>query len=530
MKVLVAEKIAVEGLNYLEDAGYDVDVRLDMTHEDLLDMIPGYEALIVRSATRVSADVIEAAGDLKVIGRAGVGVDNIDMGAATEHGIIVCNAPTSNIISAAEHTLALMLAIARRLSQADASMRRHRWERAPFTGSELYGKTLAIIGLGRIGGLVAQYAHAFGMNLIGYDPYCSSERAEHLNVKLYDSVDAICPIADFITVHLPKTEETIGMFGPRQYAAMKDGVYLVNTARGGIFNVESLADFLAAGKIAAAAIDVFEEEPCLDSPLHEFENVLLTPHLAASTIEAQNRASIQIAEYVVLGLEGRMVPTSVNVAPVPAEVLEAVGPYIAACQMAGSVIAQIAREGLSSFEVMVCGQIASYDVHVLATAALRAIFAESSDDPVNYVNADYIADQRGIDVKVGTDAQGGDYANVVRFVAHTASQEIPLSVTLGGPHAQPRIVSIFGYDLDIVPGENLLVLRYDDRPGKLGIIGTIMGKHNINIETMQLGNNGADGGVAVILMNVDQEVPQDVRAEIAEAADVIDAWYIKLYR
>ena len=311
-KVLVTEKLADAGLAVLRDKGYEVDVRLELGPEELVCAIPAYDALIVRSATKVDRAVIEAAENLRIIGRAGVGVDNVDVEAATERGIIVCNAPTSNIVSAAEHTLGLMLACARKVPQANASMHAGKWERSRFTGVELYEKTLAIFGLGRIGGLVAERARAFGMKLVGYDPYCSPERAEQLGVTLYDDVDALVPLADFITVHLPKTKETIGMFGPDQYARMKDGVVLVNAARGGIYNVDSLADFLAAGKIGAVGIDVYESEPCLTSPLHEFDNAVLTPHIAASTREAQLRAGVQTAEYVAAGLEGSIVPTALN--------------------------------------------------------------------------------------------------------------------------------------------------------------------------------------------------------------------------
>lgn len=528
MKVLVTEKISVEGLNLLEDDGYEVNVKMGLTLEELIAVIPGHEALIVRSATKVPREVIEAAVDLKIIGRAGVGVDNIDVEAATEHGIIVCNAPTSNIVSAAEQTMALMLSVARNTAQANASMHEGKWERGDFVGSELIDKTLAIFGLGRIGSLVAERAAGFGMNLIGYDPYCSPERAAHLGVTLYDDMNDILPLADFITVHLPKTKETIGMFSAEQYAAMKDGVYLINCARGGIYNIDSLADFLAAGKIGGAAIDVWEREPCTSSPLHEFDNVVMTPHLGASTKEAQRRAGTQIAEYVSLGLQGRMVPTALNVAPTPPEVMEAVGPYIPACQMAGSVIAQLAREGISSLEVMVNGALANYDVRVLATAALRAIFAESSDDPVNFVNADYIAEQRDVDVKVDQDVESGEYANMIRFEAKVGEQVIDISVTISGPNAEPRIVSIFGYDLDLIPGDNMMILMYEDKPGKLGQIGTITGKYDINISTMELGNSGREGGIALVLMNVDHLVPKEVREEIAKAVELKDAWYISL--
>ena len=295
-KVLVTEKLAQAGLDRLAEKGLQVDVKLKMSTDELIEAIPEYDALVVRSATHVTREVVAAASKLRIIGRAGVGVDNVDVEAATEAGIIVCNAPTSNIVSAAEQTMCLMLACARNTAQANASMHAGEWSRGKFCGSELYEKTLAIFGLGRIGGLVAERARAFGMHLVGYDPYCSPERAEQLGVALYDNMEELLPLADFITVHLPKTDETIGMFGPEQYAAMKDGVILVNVARGGIYNIESLADFLAAGKIGAAGIDVFEEEPCTQSPLHEFPNAILTPHLGAYTYEharAARRGSAQ---------------------------------------------------------------------------------------------------------------------------------------------------------------------------------------------------------------------------------------------
>lgn len=527
MRVLVCEKISVEGLNLLEDDGYDVDVKMDMPADELIATVPGYDALIVRSATRVTREVMEADPELKIIGRAGMGVDNIDIEAATEHGVIVCNAPTSNIVSAAEHTMALLLALVRKVPQANASMHEGRWQRGAFIGTELYDKTLAIFGLGRIGSLVAERAAGFRMNLVGYDPYCSPERAAHLGVKLYDSIEEILPIADIITVHLPKTRETIGMFGAKQYAAMKDGVFIVNSARGAIFDIDSLADFLAAGKIGGVAVDVWDEEPCTGSPIHEFDNVIMTPHIGASTYEAQRRAGTQIAEYVSLGLQGRMVPTALNVAPTPPEVMEAVGPYIPACQMAGSVIAQVAHEGISSLDVMVSGKLANYDVRVLATSALRAIFADSSDDPVNFVNADYIAEQRDIRVRVEQDIESGEYANMVRFVAKAGDQVIEVAVTISGPNSEPRIVSIFGYDLDLIPGKYVIVLAYEDKPGKIGKIGTVLGKHAINISTMELGAHHG-GGKALVLMNVDRPVPERVRDEIDEAVECSAAWYLTL--
>ena len=294
-KVLVTEKVAEECITILKEKGLEVDISLKTPPEELLRIIPGYDALVVRSATKVTREVIEAGSKLKVIGRAGVGVDNIDIAAATERGIVVCNAPTSNIVSAAEHAFALMLAAARNIPEANAFMKSGQWARHRFKGVELYEKTLAIFGLGRIGGLMAERARAFGMKLVGYDPYCSPERADSLGVALYDRIEDVLPLADFITVHLPKTNETIGMFGPDEMALMKDGVILVNAARGGIFQEKALADFMAAGKIRAVGVDMFEEEPCTASPLHEFDRAVLTPHIAAVTEEAQRRAGEQIA-------------------------------------------------------------------------------------------------------------------------------------------------------------------------------------------------------------------------------------------
>jgi len=312
MKVLITEKLAPEGVEVLQRAGHEVDVRLGLSPEELIAAIPAYQALIVRSATKVTAEVIAAATELRVIGRAGAGVDNVDRDAATEHGVIVCNAPTSNSISAAEQAMALMLCVARNTAKADASMQAGRWDRALFSGHELYGKTLAIVGLGHIGTLVAERAAAFGMDLIGYDPYCTEERAAGMGVKLYTDLDELCRVADFITVHMPKTPQTIGMFGAAQFELMKPTVYLINDARGGIYDTEALAAALAAGKVGGAAIDVYESEPCTDSPLRGMDNVVLTPHLGASTAEAQKRAGVQIAEFVAMGLAGEDVPTAVN--------------------------------------------------------------------------------------------------------------------------------------------------------------------------------------------------------------------------
>jgi D-3-phosphoglycerate dehydrogenase len=526
MKVLVAEKIAASGIELLK-AKFDVAVKTDLSPEELVAEIPAYDALIVRSATRATREVIEAGVNLKIIGRAGVGVDNVDVEAATERGVIVCNAPTSNIVSAAEQTMALMLAVARKTPQANASMHACKWERSKFTGTELYDKTLAVVGLGRIGSLVAERARGFGMNLIGYDPYTSEERASKMGVTLYETIDELLPLADFITVHLPKTKDTIGMFGAEQFAKMKDGVRLINTARGGIYQIPALADALKSGKVAGAGIDVFEVEPCTDSELIEFDNVVLTPHLGASTAEAQDRAGEQIAEYVVLGLEGRMVPTAVNVAPVSQEVMEKVGPYIGLAQDLGTILAQLARSGVETLDILTIGTLASDDTRILRTAAIKGLLTRASDEGVNFVNAEYLAEQRGITMSETRRGETHDYVSLLVLRATTPHGPVEIGATLIGKKDEPRIVSMLGYELDMAPSKNMAFFLYKDRPGVIGKIGTIVGEAGINIATMDVGRMEA-GGTALMGINLDSPLAPEIVALISEALDVQDAWYVEL--
>ncbi len=523
-KVLVTDKLACEGVEILKARGCAVDVKLGLAPEELEQIVPAYDALIVRSGTQVTRKVIEAAQNLRVIGRAGVGVDNVDVEAATEHGVIVCNAPTSNIVSAAEHTMALMLACARRIPQANSSMHAGKWERSELTGVELYEKTLAIFGLGRVGGLVAERARAFGMKLVGYDPYCSPERAEQLGVELRDTVDEILPVADFITVHLPKTEETAGMFGPARYAAMKDGVILLNVARGGIYNVESLADFLAAGKIGAVGFDVFETEPCLTSPLHEFDDAILTPHLGASTYEAQRRAGTQIAEYVAAGLEGSVVPTAVNMAPVPPEVLDVMGPYVPACQMMGRMIAQLTGDMPKSLKVTAAGSIADADASILVAGALSGILSYRRAGTVTPVNAESVAVRHGIKVSTASASDAREYSSV----AMVEADGVGVGATLSGTAQTPRIVSLLGYKIDIAPARESLVFEYVDAPGRVGIIGTILGQAGVNITTMQIGANPEEK-CALVYMNVEGDLSDALLKDLREKVpDLKNLWRIKL--
>ncbi len=521
--ILVTERIADEGLESLRKRGYAVDVRLDLTPDELIATIPPYDALIVRSGTTVDEAVIDAAENLKIIGRAGVTVDNIDIDAATARNIIVCNAPTSNIISAAEHAFALMLAAARRLPQANASMKRGEWDRTDFVGTELYGKTLAIFGLGRIGELMAQRARAFGMKLVAYDPYCSLERAEHLGVRLYDSIDEILPVADYISVHLPRTADTYHMCGPEQFAAMKDGVIVVNAARGGIYDVDALADFVAAGKVVGAALDVYEEEPCHDSPLHGLDAAVLTPHIAAVTKEAQVRAGMQIAEAVWAGLEGSIVPTAINSSPLPPEVLNVLGPYVPACKMMGRMLAQILGTTPKLLNVTLEGTISSADVSKLVSAALDGLLPDRKTSTVTAPNAVTMAARYGIHVETDASTDAREYAAAVRLEA----DGVEVAATLYGVEQRPRIISLLGYKIDIVPTAHALVFEYVDAPGRIGAIGTVLGNAGVNITTMQIGTS-EDAACALVYMNVEGTIDEEVLAQLHESIELKNLWHLSL--
>jgi len=525
-KVLVAEKIADGGISLLKRE-FDVDVLTDLTPEQLVEKIGAYDALIVRSATKATREVIEAGTNLKIIGRAGVGVDNVDVAAATERGIVVCNAPTSNIVSAAEHTVALMLSEARNIPQANASMKAGKWERSKFTGTEVYEKTLAIFGLGRIGTLVAERAKGLGMKLIGFDPYISEERAAQLGIELIENVDDILSRADFITVHLPKTKETIGMFGPEQFAKMKDGVRLVNTARGGIYRMDALVDALKSGKVASAAIDVYEVEPCTESPVHELPNVILTPHLGASTEEAQDRAGLQIAELVAAGLKGEFVSTAVNIAPVAPEVMAQLSPYLSLAENLGKMVAQLVRGHVSELRVAFMGGLADTDTRILKTAVLKGMLSQVTPEAINFVNAGYYAEQRGMHVTETKTAESRDYVNLIEVEAETEKGPVRVAGAVIGKKNEPRLVSLYRFDLDMQPSQFMAFFRYEDRPGMIGKVGTILGVEGINIGAMQVGREKM-GGSALMGVNVDSPIAAGVLARIVEEAGIEDAWSVEL--
>ncbi len=522
-KILVSEELADEGIQILRDHGYEVHMEPTISHEELIAAIPAYDALIVRSATSVDANVIAAGTSLKVIGRAGVGIDNIDVAAATERGIVVCNAPTSNIVSAAEQAMALMLSAARNTAAADHSMKEHIWDRGRFVGRELYEKTLAIIGLGRIGGLVAERARAFGMKLVAYDPYCTTSRAESLGVALSDSLEGAIRNADFITVHVPKNERTTGMFGSEQFKTMKDGAIVVNASRGGIFNLEALAAALSSGKVAACGIDAWEDEPCLDSPVHGFDQATLTPHLGASTFEAQTRAATQIAQYVSAGLEGSIVPTAVNMTPIPPDVLNVVGPYVPACKTMGSMLAQINGQVPKRLRISASGTLVGRDLSILIAGALDGALEGADAGNVTPVNAEAVAHRFGIQVQTSYAKEAGEYASTVAIRTDDAC----MACTIAEGDRAPRIVNLLGYKIDIMPQAHSLVFEYVDAPGRIGVIGTILGEAGINITTMQIGTL-VQKREALVYMNVEEKVPDSVLQKLNDAIELKNLWYIRL--
>lgn len=519
MKVLVKEKIADSGIELLRK-DYDVDIGVDWDRDELLKKIAGYDALIVRSSTQVDAELIEKAANLKIVGRAGIGVDNVDVGAATKRGIIVANAPQSNIISAAEHTIALLLAQSRRIPEANASLKSGKWERSKFEGVEVYDKSLGIVGLGRIGLLVASRAQGLGMKVFGYDPYVSKERFAQLGIERADKLESLLAVSDFLTVHLPKTAETIGMFGAREFAAMKDGIRLINTARGGIYNEEALVAALESGKVAGIGVDVYPKEPCTDSPLFAFDQVVATPHLGASTTEAQDKAGVMIAEQVAAALKGEFVSNAVNIAPIPPDVAETLQPFLPLCNQLGKALVQITEGQLEQLEIEYHGHVAEVgDTRLLTSAVLIGVFESVVSEPVNFVNAMVIAEERGITIKESTQAATKDYVNLVIVRSVSNSHGVSVSGTLMGKRNEPRFVGMFDFEIDMAPSKFMAFFRYTDVPGMIGKVGTVLGREGVNIASMQVGRKKI-AGEAVMGVNVDSPIPSRVLGEIMEQAGI----------
>lgn len=511
--MLIADKLAQSTVAALGD---QVEVRWvdGPDREKLLAAVPEADALLVRSATTVDAEVLAAAPKLKIVARAGVGLDNVDVDAATERGVLVVNAPTSNIHSAAEHALALLLAASRQIAAADATLREHTWKRSKFSGTEIFGKTVGIVGLGRIGQLVAARIEAFGTHVIAYDPYVSPARAAQLGIELLP-LDELLGRADFISVHLPKTPETAGLIDKDALAKTKPGVIIVNAARGGLVDEAALADAVSSGHVRAAGLDVYSTEPCTDSPLFELPQVVVTPHLGASTEEAQDRAGTDVAESVRLALAGEFVPDAVNVGG--GVVNEEVAPWLDLARKLGVLAAALSDGAPTSLSVQVRGELASEDVEVLKLSALRGLFSAVIEDPVTFVNAPALAAERGVTAEISTASESPNHRSVldVRLVGHDGSR-VNVAGTLSGPQLVEKIVQINGRNFDLRATGTNLVINYADQPGALGKIGTLLGAAGVNIQAAQLSED-AEGPSATILLRLDQDVPGDVRSAISDA-------------
>ena len=520
MKVLITEKLSAAGVERLREH-VETDVKLGLSPDELGAVIGDYEALIVRSATKVDAGLLERAENLKVVGRAGIGLDNVDVDAATRQGILVVNAPQSNVISAAEHTMALLLAQARNIPKAHTALASGSWERERWQGVELHGKTLGIVGLGRVGTLVAQRANAFGMRLIAYDPYVSAARAAQMGVELVDAVIEVCRRSDFLTIHLPKTPETTGIISEPELTAVKPGIRIVNTARGGLIDEDALVAALADGRVAGAAVDVFVNEPVTDHPLFRFDNVVVTPHLGASTAEAQDKAGLAIAEQILLALRGEFVPYAVNL-DVGADIPEAVRPYLRLAERLGRVAVALGGSGIEGLRFEYHGGIAEHDTRALTLAGLKGAFSSVMHEPVTFVNAPLLARERGIGVEESKSSQSLDYVNLVEVRAECKGETVSVAGVLVGKRDTERIVRVYGYDLDMAFSPIMCFFRYEDRPGIVGIVGTLLGEAGVNIANMQVARQ-TEGGEALMGLAVDSPIPQDVLASIAQRAGLHDA-------
>lgn len=501
--VLLAETLAPSAVELLGD-GVEIR-RVDGTDRPaLLAALADADALLVRSATRVDAEALAAAGRLKVVARAGVGLDNVDVPAATARGVMVVNAPTSNIVSAAEHAIALLLATARHIPAADAALRSGEWRRSSYGGVELGGKTVGIVGLGKIGQLVAQRLAAFGMALVAYDPYIAPSRAAQLGIELL-SLDDLLRTADMITVHLPKTPETLGLIGKDQLALTKPGVLLVNAARGGLIDEDALAEAVRSGHVGGAGIDVYVTEPTTSSPLFELENVVVTPHLGASTTEAQDRAGTDVARSVQLALAGEFVPDAVNV-QIHGAVGEEVRPWLPLVQKLGTTLHAVAGRTPTSVTVDVAGELASEDVQVLGLAALRGVFTHVVEDQVTFVNVPQLAEERGVAVEITTSPESANHRSVVQLRgAMPDGEKVTVSGTLTGRAEVEKLVEINGRHFDLRAEGEVVLLEYADRPGVMGRVGSLLGEAAVNIEAAQISQT-TDGTDAIMLLRVDRQI------------------------
>jgi len=524
-KVLVSDPIDQAGIDILAQVA-QVDVKTKLSAEELVQIIPDYDALMIRSGTRVTETVIAAATQLKIIGRAGVGVDNVDVPAATRKGIVVVNSPEGNTIAAAEHTLALMLSLSRHIPEANRSVKAGQWERKQFMGVEVYKKTLGIIGLGKIGTHVATVARSMGMKLLAYDPFLSSERAEQIGCRLVE-LDVLFSEADYITLHLPKTPDTIHLINAETLAKMKPTARIINCARGGIIDEMALAAALKEGKIAGAALDVFESEPLGESPLKALDRqVILTPHLGASTEEAQTNVAIDVAEQirdVLIGLPAR---SAVNIPGLRPDVLEKLRPYLLLAETLGNLVGQLAGGRVESLEIRLQGELATNDSQPIVVAALKGLLSPALQERVNYVNANIEAKERGIRVIETRDASVRDYAGSIRLEAKGPLETRSVTGALLGAD-EIRITNIDDFPINVAPTRHMLLTLHRDMPGIIGKIGSLLGSFNVNIASMQVGRKMVRGN-AVMVLSLDDPLPEGILNEITKVQGIREAYTVNL--
>jgi D-3-phosphoglycerate dehydrogenase len=545
-RVLVKENIGDSGVNLLREH-FDVDLGVDWSEQDLTERIGAYDGIVIRSATKMTAELIGHAGKLRVIGRAGVGVDNVDVEAATKRGIVVANAPQSNVVTAAEHTMALLLALARNIPQAHMSLTSGKWERSKFSGVELYEKTLGIVGFGRIGQLVAHRARGFGMRVLAFDPFVSAERYRELGVEKAADSDDLYAQADFITVHLPKTPETEGWLNAQAFAKMRDGVRVLNVARGGLIDDAALKDALDSGKVGGAALDVFPSEPITDYPLFEgYPTVIVTPHLGASTAEATDRAGYQSAEQVVAALTGGVVSTAVNIPSIAAEDMEVLGPFLPLATQLGRLAMALAEgSSVERIEAAFMGRIADFDTRLLTLAVIGGALQGRTEEQVNLVNAPSMAEERGIVVEEKSVSEAQDFNELIRVTVVAGGERVAVAGTGIGPSRVPHLVEVQGRRLTIELERFVTVFRYADLPGMIGRVGTIFGAHGINISSAAVGHTpdgapsdaGAPDGAAgagssqrsaAMVVTTDVLVPAEVVREIVASEGFVDGWAVVL--
>jgi D-3-phosphoglycerate dehydrogenase / 2-oxoglutarate reductase len=512
-RVLVKEPIAESGIDLLRRE-FDVELGFEMSADELAGRIDEFDALLIRSGTQVTADLIERAERLKVIGRAGTGVDNVDVGAATKRGIVVANAPESNSVAAAEHTMALALALCRNVPQAHASLAAGRWERSGFKGNELYGKTLGVIGFGRIGQLVVRRAMAFGMNVVAFDKFVAAERFRELGIEGLDSTDDLYRRADIITIHLPRTEETVNWIDADAIARMKPGVRIINAARGELVDLDALESGLESGRVAGAALDVFPTEPPTDHPLFGREDVVVTPHLGAATEEAQDRAGVITAEQVRAALRGDVVTNAVNIQAVRPEAMEALAPFVPLCQMLGSLAQGLGNGSIDRVQAEFRGRLAEHDTRLLGIAVLVGILSGHTEEPVNLVNAPSMAEERGIELIEVKDLVSEDFTELVAVRIGDGPDGVEAAGTAVGPRSVPYLVRVWGQGFYMPFADHLAIFRYADQPGMIGRVGTAFGQHGVNIVSAAVGAEEGEHE-AVMALTTDAPVPPSVIDEIA---------------